>query len=447
MLIHFVSLGCDKNLVDSEIMLGILCREGHTITYDAGLAEAIVVNTCGFIADATEEGIETILELARYKQEGNCKTLIVTGCMAQRYKEDILKELPEVDAVVGSGDFEAIGKVLAQTQVGLCLVTEKRLDESLGKQRLLSGPGYFSYLKIAEGCNHFCTYCTIPAIRGKYRSRPLESLAEETKTLAAQGVKELVLVAQDTSLYGIDIYGSQKLHELLRVLSQVDGIEWIRLMYCYPDHITDELINEIANNPKVCHYIDMPIQHSHENILLKMNRGGRRPIPDIIKKLREKIPDIVLRSTIMVGFPGEGAEEFKHLLRFMVDMQFDRLGAFMYSKEEGTKAYDFANQVPYEVKQKRLRAVMSLQKKISAGKSRTKEGQVFKVIVDGKLPDDNIYCGRTYMDCYELDGMVFFKDSLNIQEWMAGDFVDVLITGSSAYDLIGEIWNADEFAQ
>ena len=446
MLVHFVSLGCDKNLVDSEVMLGILFRAGHTITFEVAQAEAIIVNTCGFIADATEESIETILELSQYKLEGNCKVLVVTGCMAQRYREDVLKELPEVDAVIGSGDFEAIGEVLAKTKAGsFCMVTDKQLDENLGSRRLLSGPTYFAYMKIAEGCDHCCTYCTIPSIRGRYRSRPMESLVEEAKTLADQGVKELILVAQNTALYGIDIYGKQKIHELIHILSQTEGLDWIRLMYSYPEYITDELIDEIATNPKVCNYIDMPVQHFDNNILKKMNRGENKQTLDIIKKLRQRIPDIALRSTVMVGFPGEGEKEFQNLINFIKEMKFERLGAFMYSREEGTKAYEFSQQVPLDTKHKRLDKVMTLQKEISEATGRLKKGKVLKVIVDGKIPEDNVYCGRCYMDCYGLDGLVFFKP--NGQDLIAGDFVDVLITGSSSYDLIGEIWNADEFAQ
>ncbi len=446
--ISFVSLGCDKNLVDSEVMLNIIEENNYQIISDEKNADVIIINTCGFIMDATEEGIENILTLASYKTNGNCKALIVTGCMAQRYKEEIFKELPEVDAVIGTGEFSKIADVINK-----CITTNEKItlisdvntpfDEKILSKRKLTTNSGFAYLKIAEGCDKKCTYCTIPSLRGKFRSRTMESLIEEAENLAKQDVKELIIVAQDTALYGIDLYGESKLHELLNKLSKIEDIEWIRILYCYPEHITDELINEIKTNKKICHYIDMPIQHSDNFILQKMARqSNTNKIKTTIEKLRKNVPDICIRTTLIVGFPGETEEHFNNLANFVSEMEFDRLGVFTYSQEEGTPAATMPNQIDDETKNKRKDFIMELQNKISAKICEKQIGKTLKVIVEGKLPDEDVYCARSYRDCYEIDGYVFFNSN---DEFLSGDFVNVKITHSSEYDLIGGL--VDEFAK
>ena len=441
--ISFISLGCDKNLIDSEIMLGLIDENGYIIVSDESEADIVIINSCGFIMDANEEAIENILRIADYKKEGKCKGIIVTGCMAQRYKDEIFKELPEVDAVVGTGDFENIVSVINRICSGeksVQLVTDKDhiIDPKNSLKRIVTSVGGYSYLKIAEGCDNFCTYCTIPYLRGKYRSRTIESLIEEAKILAAQGVRELILIAQDTSLYGTDLYGEKKLPLLLEKLSEIEDIEWIRILYCYPEHITEEIIDAMANNPKVCHYLDMPVQHSDNDILKRMGRRRTREgLVDVIDRLRAKMPDICLRTTLIVGFPNETEENFKNLCDFISEVKFDRLGVFTYSREEGTPAYKMDGQIDEEIKQQRKDYILEMQKSISSEKCSSFIGKTLKVIVEGKLDsEEKTYCSRSYRDCYEIDGFVFFDSE---EELIAGDFYNIKITDSSDYDLIGEI--------
>ncbi|MDR2899124.1 MAG: 30S ribosomal protein S12 methylthiotransferase RimO [Clostridiales bacterium] len=439
--VAFISLGCDKNLVDSEVMLGIIDQAGYTIISDERDAEIIIVNTCGFILDATNEGIENVITAGEYKKNGKCKTLIVTGCMAQRYRDEIFDELPEVDAVVGTGDFESIARVIEEAGKGnkVKAVTDinNLINENNSLNRVLSTPPYFAYLKIAEGCDNFCTYCTIPSLRGKYRSRHMESLVKEAQILCEKGVRELILVAQDTALYGRDLYGEPKLHELMNKLSEIEDLEWIRLLYCYPENITEGMIKEMAVNPKVCHYIDMPVQHGDDYVLKKMGRKGmRKDIKNIVGKLRKAMPDIAIRTTLIVGFPGETQENFDNLTDFVEEIAFDRLGIFIYSKEDGTPAAILPDQIDEEIKASRKDYITEVQKNISAKKCKAQKGKVFKVLVEGKLSEEDVYCGRTYMDCYEIDGMVFFESDEDI---IAGEFRNVLITDSSDYDLIGVV--------
>ncbi len=442
MKISFISLGCDKNLVDSEIMLGLIDREGYEITQNEEEADIIVINSCGFIADANKEAIDNILRVADYKKSGVLKAIIVTGCMAERYKTEIFKQLPEVDAVVGTAAFESIGEVIKALTEGQKRVVkiedkDKKLDETLPKLRMMTTLGGFAYLKIAEGCDAHCTYCTIPSLRGRYRSRSLESLVEEAQMLADKGVTELILIAQDTTLYGKDIYGESRLHVLIKRLSEIEGIEWIRILYAYPENITDSLILEMAQNPKVCHYLDMPIQHASDTVLKKMGRRSRKEeLKEVIKKLRGAMPDICLRTTIIVGFPQETEEEFKELKDFVDEVSFDRLGVFEYSREDGTPAAKMKGQVHHSTKSRRKRELLELQQKISNRVCKSFVGRTLKVIVEGKLSgEDNIYIGRSYRDCYEIDGYVFFRSE---KELLSGDYVNVLITSYSDYDLTGE---------
>ncbi len=438
--IFFVSLGCDKNLVDSEIMIGLIAESGHKIVSVEEEADVIIVNTCGFKADATEEGIENILDLSQYKQNGRCKGLIVTGCMVQRYKDDLMNEFPEVDSVVAAGHYEGIIKAIDEVFAGRSfrlLSGEPSGDESLNLKRVLTTPSYFAYLKIAEGCDNFCTYCTIPSIRGKYKSRTFENIIEEAKMLVAQGVKELILVAQDTSLYGKDLYGKPILHELLAKLSEIEDLVWIRIMYCYPEHITDELIHAMATLPKVCHYLDMPLQHASSPVLKRMGRRSTKEnLVTIIQKLRNAIPDICLRTTFITGFPGETEDEFHELFEFVSEIKFDRLGVFTYSREEGTPSYSMEHQIDEAVKEERKNKIMELQNRISKEKCSACVGKTLTVVTDGFIPDDDIYMGRTYKDAYEIDGLVFFTSETTL---LAGDFVNVLITAAHEYDLVGEM--------
>ncbi len=439
--ISFVSLGCDKNLVDSEIMLGIINENGYEITQNEEEADVIVINTCGFKLDATEEGVENILTLAEHKNTGNCKGLIVTGCMAQRYKDEIMEQLPEVDAVVGTGDFESIVSVVEEVEKGkkVTLVTDinKSLSEELSHKRMVATPQHFAYLKIAEGCDNRCTYCTIPSLRGNYRSRTMDSLVTEAEILAKNGAKELIVIAQDTAVYGKDIYGESRLHELLQRLEGVEGIEWIRVLYAYPEHITDELIAEFKRNKKLCNYLDMPIQHTEDDILKKMARRSRREdLRVLINKIRKEIPDFIFRTTLIVGFPGETQENFDSMVEFIDEMEFDKIGVFTYSPEEGTPACTMPNQIDEEVKQERKDYILQVQQNVSARKSQKYVGKTFDVMVDGKLPEENVYVGRSYMDCYEIDGLVFFNADYDI---MSGDILQIKITESLEYDLKGEI--------
>lgn len=444
MKVNFTSLGCDKNLVDSEIMLGLMENNGHTLTDEPSEADVIIINTCGFILDATQEGIETILELSSYKKEGLCKSLIVTGCMATRYKDEIFKEMPEVDAVVGVSDYSAINDVINKTLTNSEKVyavgdSNNDIDEDLYLQRVVTNQPHFSYLKIAEGCDNHCTYCTIPSIRGKFRSRSMDSLIKEATMLAEKGVKELVIIAQDTALYGTDIYGKQVLHELLQKLSEIKGIFWIRIMYCYPEHIYDELIEVMSKNDKIVKYIDMPIQHSNDKILKLMGRrSSEQELLSVIEKLRSNIPGIIIRTTLIVGFPHETDEEFNSLTNFIQKVEFDRLGVFTYSREEGTPADKMPNQVDEDIKEDRKNIIMDIQKNISAKKFNDFVGEIFYVLVDGKLEGEDVYVGRTYMDAIDVDGLVFFDCDYEI---ITGTICKVRVTSSSDYDLIGEIYN------
>ncbi|MFI3174492.1 MAG: 30S ribosomal protein S12 methylthiotransferase RimO [Bacillota bacterium] len=439
----FTSLGCDKNRVDSEVMVGILQNMGYQVISDESTADVIVVNTCCFIKDALDESIETIVELADYKTEGNCKALVVTGCLGQRYADDFFQELPEVDALVGTGAYEQIGEVITdvlekgKTHTVYMESIDHDMEEENGKLRVLSTAPYFAYLKISEGCDNHCTYCVIPKLKGKHRSRHMESLVEEAKILADIGVKELVLIAQDTSIYGRDLYGESKLHELIEELAKIDGILWIRLLYCYPETITDALIQTMKNTPKVCHYLDMPIQHGSTSVLRRMGRKtNQEQIKEKIMALRNAMPDIALRTTVITGFPGETEAEFQELLDFVAEMKFDRLGAFSYSQEDDTPAALMDNQIDDEVKEERRDEVLELQKGVAAALCEKEVGKQLEVLIEGRLPDENIYCGRTKRDAPDIDGLVFVHAE---EEIVSGEFVTVKIEEALDYDLIGKV--------
>ncbi len=437
-LIYFVSLGCDKNRVDSEKMLGCLSEKGFDITDDEDLADVAVVNTCGFILDAKEESIETIIGLGKKKEE-NLKALIVTGCLAERYKDEILEELPEIDAVLGTNSYDELPKVVGKVLGGTShLKSFKPLSGfPEAKKRQVLPPYHYGYLKIAEGCDKRCTYCAIPDMRGPYRSVPLEDLVKEATSLSENGVKELILVAQETTVYGEDIYGSKKLPLLLRELSGIEDIEWIRLLYCYPEEITDELLFEMRDNEKVLHYLDLPIQHSEDNILKKMGRRtNRKGLLDKIRRIRQIVPDISLRTTLISGFPGESEDDHEKLLDFVRKVKFDRLGVFPYSREEGTKAFDFEGQIEGDVKKRRSDEIMVLQQEISFEKNKSLKGSVFPVMVEGYIPEDRIYVGRSFRDAPDIDGYVFFE---SVRGLMSGRIVKVKVTGYDGYDLIGEM--------
>ena len=436
--VSMVSLGCDKNLVDGEVMMGLVDREGFEITTDESESDVIIINTCGFLMDATNESIEHILRIADYKKEGKCKALIVTGCMAQRYKEEIFKELPEVDAVVGTTRFHEISKVIKETLAGNQLAyLADRNTPTPEDFYLLRKPtnSYFAYLKIAEGCDKKCTYCTIPSIKGNFRSRTMESLIEEATILANGGAKELILVAQDSALYGTDIYGENRLHLLLTELSKIEGIKWLRILYAYPESLTEETIEVMANNPKVLPYLDMPIQHGQDQILKLMGRGTTTAdLKRIIGNLRTKVPNITLRTTVIVGFPGETEAHFEELKTFLEEMKFDRLGVFAYSREENTPADRLPNHLDEEVKQKRKNIIMDLQEDISRANLQNRIGETLETVIEKKY-GENSYLGRTYMDCFEIDGNVSFDSEENLE---VGDFVKIKITHSMSHDLIGE---------
>ena len=439
MKILCISLGCDKNLVDTEKMLGLLRREGYEFTDDEAEADAILINTCCFIGDAKEESVNTILEMAQWRASGPCRALVVTGCLAQRYREEILTEIPEVDAVVGTSAYGEIAEVFDKALKGersesfadINALPEIRTD------RIVTTGGYYAFLKIAEGCGKRCTYCIIPSLRGSYRSVPMEELLGEARTLARQGVKELILVAQETTLYGVDLYGEKSLPRLLRELCRVPGIQWIRIQYCYPEEITEELIDVIAEEEKICHYLDLPIQHASDRILKRMGRRTtQESLRQIVGRLRERIPDIALRTTLISGFPGETQEDHEILMDFVNDMEFERLGVFAYSQEEDTPAASFPDQIPEEVKEERRDEVMELQQEIAFEKSEAMVGRVLEVLIEGKVADENAYVGRTYMDAPGVDGLLFVNTD---EELMTGDFVRVKVTGAAEYDLIGEI--------
>lgn len=443
--ILFVSLGCDKNLVDSEVMLGLLQEKGYAITNEEKEADVAIVNTCCFIHDAKEESIENIIELGKLKETGRLRALIITGCLAQRYKDEIRKELPEVDAILGTMSTESVVDAVEQALAGQQYEHFEDISflaPSREKRVLTSGAGT-GYLKIAEGCDKHCTYCIIPKVRGNYRSVPIEDLMVQAKYLVDNGVRELILVAQETTLYGLDIYKEKKLPELLKRLSEIEELEWIRLLYCYPEEITKELVEEIRDNPKVCHYLDMPLQHCEDTILRRM---GRRTTKDEIKAtishIREEIPDITLRTSLITGFPGETKEEHEALLSFVDEMEFDRLGVFTYSKEEDTPAADFSDQIPEEIKESRKEEIMALQQEVSADHNATMIGRKLKVIVEGYLYKEEMYMCRSYMDAPDIDGYVFVASE---EELLSGDFIYVTITDFNEYDLIGE--RCDEFTE
>ncbi len=439
MKISMISLGCDKNLVDAEHMLGTMAQKGYSFTDDETQADVIVVNTCCFIEDAKQESINTIIDTARLKEEGNLKVLIVAGCLAQRYKDEILEEIPEVDALIGTSSFDKIEEAVENALRGEKAMEFLDLDRlpKISTKRLNSTGGWYAYLKIAEGCDKNCTYCIIPSLRGHYRSYPMEELVEAATQLASEGVKELILVAQETTLYGVDLYQKKMLPELLKRLCGIGGIRWIRILYCYPEEITDELIDTITSEEKICHYLDIPIQHASDRILRKMaRRTNQNDLKEIVGKLRKKIPDITLRTTLITGFPGETEEDFEILKDFVDEMQFERLGVFTYSEEEGTIAAGFENQVDEEVKEARREEIMLLQQEISLAHLQSLIGEELDVVIEGNIPDDGVYIGRTYMDVPGVDGYVFVESDRN---HMSGDFVRVKITGASEYDLMGEL--------
>lgn len=440
MYVMLTSLGCDKNLVESEMMLGLMADAGYTLTDDEMQAEIIIVNTCSFIADAKEESIETLIEYGRLKEEGNLKVLVCAGCLAQRYSDDILKELPEIDVVIGTTAFDQIDQAIkafiandSKKQTVLDDVDHKLV---YGKRRILSTGGHYAHLKIAEGCDKRCTYCAIPLFRGSFRSVPMEALIKEATALAEGGVKELIIVAQETTVYGTDIYGKKSLHILLKELCKIEGIEWIRLLYCYPEEIYDELIETIKNEPKICHYLDIPIQHADDYILQRMGRRtDKKYLEGMIEKLRSNIPDICIRTTLITGFPGETKEHFESMVDFVERMRFDRLGVFTYSPEEDTIAASMDDQIDEEVKADRRDTIMEIQQTIAFEKAEEKVGQVVRCMIEGRI-EEGALVARSYMDAPDVDGYVFIDTDRDIE---SGRMVDVRITSSNEYDLIGEI--------
>jgi len=450
MKVLFVSLGCDKNLVDTEMMLGELLKKGYEFTDDETEADVVVVNTCCFIGDAKEESINTLLEMAELRKDGQIKALIAAGCLAQRYKEEIQTEIPEVDAIIGT---TAIDRIVDAIEEVLCHSARNHYEDInakpyTGAERVVTTGGHFAYLKIAEGCDKHCTYCIIPKVRGNFRSVPMENLVEQAKQLAEKGVKELILVAQETTLYGVDLYGRKMLPTLLHELAKISGIFWIRILYCYPEEITDELIETIKNEPKVCHYLDIPIQHASDRILKRMGRRtNQEQLRAMIEKLREEIPDICLRTTLITGFPGETEEDHEELMQFINDMEFDRLGAFTYSQEEDTAAALMPQQIDEEVKVQRQQEIMELQQEIAFELAEDMVGRILTVMVEGKVADEDVYVARTYRDAPNVDGYLFLNTTASL---MTGDLVKVMVTDSNEYDLVGEIWHEedeDEFTE
>ena len=441
----FISLGCDKNLADSEEMLGTLVENGYEITNDEREAEAIVINTCAFIHDAKEESVNSILEMAQYKETGKLKALLVTGCLAQRYQKEIIKEIPEVDAVLGTGSWDELIQALDKAFEGekyLDFQSIDRVPQAEGKRVITTG-GYYDYLKIAEGCDKCCTYCIIPKLRGKYRSIPMEKLVAQAEYLASQGVRELIVVAQETTVYGKDLYGEKSLHILLRKLCRIPGIQWIRILYCYPEEIYPELIQTMKEERKICHYLDLPIQHCNDRILKRMGRRTTKAeLIQIVETLRKEIPDIILRTTLITGFPGETQEEHEELMEFIDTMEFDRLGVFTYSAEEDTPAAKMPDQIEEEEKQRRQAELMELQQEISIDKGNARIGSEVEVMVEGKVADENAYVARTYGDAPGVDGYLFINTDTQL---MSGDFAMVHVTGALEYDLIGEL--KDEYTE
>ena len=439
MKILFISLGCDKNLVDSEVMLKLLEKKGYQFTDDETEADIIIINTCCFIGDAKEESVNTILEMAEYRKSGSCKALIVTGCLAQRYQKEILDEIEEVDAVLGTATYDAIAETVEKALEGRKELRFEDIDRLVPEQggRVLTTGGHYAYLKIAEECDKHCTYCIIPRLRGHFRSVPEKRLLAEAEELAEQGVKELILVAQETTVYGVDLYGEKRLPQLLKKLAGIPGIRWIRVQYCYPEEITEELIQIIKEEPKICHYLDLPIQHASDRILKRMGRRTTQAdLRRIIGRLREAIPDICLRTTLISGFPGETEEDHEELMRFVDDCEFDRLGVFAYSAEEDTPAAAMPDQIPEEVKEDRRAEIMELQQEIAFEKAEGMTGRELTVMIEGKAADENVYVGRTYMDAPGVDGYLFLNTDETL---MSGDFARVRVTGAAEYDLIGEL--------
>lgn len=438
MRVFFVSLGCDKNLVDSEMMIGMLAEKGHVITDNEKEAEVVVVNTCCFILDAKQESIDTILQMAELKKNGKMKVLIVTGCLGERYREEIQTEIPQVDAILGTNSFDVIADTIEEVLQGKKQnhFHDIQAVPVHGKKRMVTTGGHYAYLKIAEGCDKHCTYCIIPKIRGDFRSVPMEVLLEEARKLAEDGVKELILVAQETTVYGKDLYGKKSLPELLQKLAAIDGLQFIRLLYCYPEEITPELIQVIKEEPKICHYLDMPIQHASDVVLKRMGRRtNNEQLRNMVTTLRKEIPDICLRTTLITGFPGETGTDFTILKEFVKEMRFDRLGVFPYSAEEGTPAAKMKKQVPSFVKNMRRNAIMKIQQQIAFEKAEEMIGKKLEVLIEGKLPEDGVFIGRTYKDAPNVDGMIFVNSD---RELVTGDVVTVGITDYHEYDLIGE---------
>ena len=441
----FISLGCDKNLADSEEMLGMLVENGYEITNDESEAEAIVINTCAFIHDAKEESVNSILEMAQYKETGKLKVLLVTGCLAQRYQKEIIKEIPEVDAVLGTGSWDELIQALDKAFEGEKYLDFQSIDRvpQAGGKRVITTGGYYDYLKIAEGCDKCCTYCIIPKLRGKYRSIPMEKLVAQAEYLASQGVRELIVVAQETTVYGKELYGEKSLHILLRKLCRIPGIQWIRILYCYPEEIYPELIQTMKEERKICHYLDLPIQHCNDRILKRMGRRTTKAeLIQIVETLRKEIPDIILRTTLITGFPGETQEEHEELMEFIDTMEFDRLGVFTYSAEEDTPAAKMPDQIEEEEKQRRQAELMELQQEISIDKGNARIGSEVEVMVEGKVADENAYVARTYGDAPGVDGYLFINTDTQL---MSGDFAMVHVTGALEYDLIGEL--KDEYTE
>ena len=436
--IGFVSLGCPKNLVDTEVMLGILGQEGYDIVSRPEQADVIVVNTCGFIDSAKEESIQTILEMAEYKKD-RCKLLIMSGCLAERYHDEILEEIPEVDAVVGTGDYSRIAEVIRRAFAGEKVVLYGHMDEELAGEepRVLSTHSASAYLKIADGCDNRCTYCVIPQLRGRYRSRKMEDILREAEGLALQGVKELIVIAQDTTRYGFDLYGEYRLARLLRALAKIEGIHWIRVHYLYPEVITEELIETFRSEPKLVKYMDIPIQHCNDEVLKRMGRhSGKQQLYSLLNGLKEQIPELILRTSLIAGFPGETEEQFEELLQFVRDMEFDRLGAFAYSQEQGTPAAKLSDQLDEAVKAKRAEKILAVQREISEKKQREKLGKTYEVLTEGYDPDNLMYYGRTYGDSIDIDTTTYFAAQEEVPE---GSFVLVIILDADDYDLTGEM--------
>ncbi|MBR5337211.1 MAG: 30S ribosomal protein S12 methylthiotransferase RimO [Lachnospiraceae bacterium] len=439
--VFVMSFGCDKNLSDTEHMLGIMASDGYGFTQDESEADVIVINTCCFINDAKQESIDAILEMAEYKSSGRCRALIVTGCLGERYRDEIIKEIPEVDAILGTAAYDDIERAVEAALAGKRLEDYKPLNylPEDNKGRLLTTGGHFAYLKIAEGCDKHCTYCIIPKIRGSFRSVPIERLVGEATDLAERGVKELILVAQETTVYGKDLYGKKSLGRLLGELNKIQGLRWIRIMYCYPEEIDDNLIDAIMANDKVCHYLDIPIQHANDTILKRMGRKtDKADLTRVIEHLRERIPDICIRTTLITGFPGESQEQHEELMQFVNDMEFDRLGVFKYSPEEDTPAASFPDQVSDEEKERRFKALMELQQEVVCDMAGSFIGKTMKVMIEGRMTDeeDNVYVGRTYRDAPDIDGLIFVRYEGQL---MSGDIVNAKITASDYYDLIGEV--------